>query len=545
MTWPRVAALALALALLNFALTFENVWPTLWIVPHAALSVELAALVLLLALAVQRWGPPSRRAMAFLAALFVALALARYAEVTTEALYGRPINLYYDAPYIPHVVAMFAAAAPLPVVLAAGAGALALLAALYLLFRAALVPLAAALQVSAPRKILSVLSIAAIASYLLGASGFATPLAKTYAQQAMLLRDALTGSATPALGPPPNLRFDLGRLEGADVLIVFIESYGATTFDMPAYRDAIEASRATLASAIAASGRSVVSTLVESPTFGGGSWLAHASLLSATEVRDGPRYNLLMTQRRDTLVQTFARHGYRTIALMPGLRQAWPEGAFYGFDDIYSAARLDYRGPAFGWWRIPDQYALAKLARLELNAESRAPLFVFFPTISSHAPFRPTPPYVADWDKMLSAQPYAREVAQRALAERAEWTNLGPAYAEAIGYTLTSLAGFLAHRAHEDSVMVVLGDHQPPAGVSGPEASWYVPVHIITGKPPIVDALLAQGFVSGLAPRQPAPRRMHELATQLLSAFSISKHENEGTNAVRLPPRGVAPALSH
>ena len=48
--FPRGSGLALAAALLvlNAALTFRNVWPTLWILPRAELSIELAVLLLAL-----------------------------------------------------------------------------------------------------------------------------------------------------------------------------------------------------------------------------------------------------------------------------------------------------------------------------------------------------------------------------------------------------------------------------------------------------------------------------------------------------------------
>jgi hypothetical protein len=31
-----------------------------------------------------------------------------------------------------------------------------------------------------------------------------------------------------------------------------------------------------------------------------------------------------MASDRDTLVTNFSRRGYHTVALMPGMRQAWP-----------------------------------------------------------------------------------------------------------------------------------------------------------------------------------------------------------------------------
>jgi hypothetical protein len=47
-------------------------------------------------------------------------------------------------------------------------------------------------------------------------------------------------------------------------------------------------------------------------------------------------------------------------------------------------------------------------------------------------------------------------------------------------------------------VLVLLGDHQPAASVTGPDARWDVPVHVITSRGDIIAALLDEGFVSGV-----------------------------------------------
>ena len=134
----------------------------------------------------------------------------------------------------------------------------------------------------------------------------------------------------------------------------------------------------------------MVSAYVESPTFGGNSWLAHISLLSGFGIRDEDANVLPMAQKRDTLVTAFARRGYRTVAMMSGLQQSWPEGVFYGFDVIYDGERLRYRGPPFGWWTIPDQFAAARMDAAEVapvDRPARAPVFVFFPTTGTHTLF--------------------------------------------------------------------------------------------------------------------------------------------------------------
>ncbi len=68
--------------------------------------------------------------------------------------------------------------------------------------------------------------------------------------------------------------------------------------------------------------------------------------MTGVEARDEGANAALMSQSRDTLVSTFARGGYRTVALMPGLGYAWPEGAFYGFDAIYDTEAMAYTGRA-------------------------------------------------------------------------------------------------------------------------------------------------------------------------------------------------------
>src|SRR5262249_35252529 len=180
-----------------------------------------------------------------------------------------------------------------------------------------------------------------------------------YARQLRLVGGAMSASMT--LPPSPPLDSDLSLTRGADVFLIFIEAYGAVAYERPDIAPRLVAPRADLDAAIRETGRSVVSTFVDSPTFGGSSWLAHISLMTGIEVRDPETNARLMTEKRQTIVTTVAQHGLRTIALMPGLRQRWPEGAFYDFDETIGAARLDYSGPEFVWFAIPDQLTLATL----------------------------------------------------------------------------------------------------------------------------------------------------------------------------------------
>lgn len=524
----RWIMLAAALALLNATLTFVNVWPTPGVRLTADLSIEAALCVLGIVVA-RRWlGAPTRVALRWLGAVMSILVVGRYADVTARSLYGRDINLYWDLRLMPDVGAMLAFVADPWMVVATIAGVVLLPLFVYVPIRWALGRVSSAAGDLRARRALGALAAAALVLYVAqgldwprpAAPRFAEAVTPVYVRQAGQLAYEMSGAGVRALAPQPPIHSNLGQVRGADVFLIFIESYGAISWDQPAFRDALAASRARLAADISDTGRGVASALVESPTFGGESWLAHISLLSGTEVRDQNTNVRLMGQQRDTLVTAFSRQGYRTVAVMPGLQHAWPEGRFYGFDDVYDTSRLGYQGPPFGWWDITDQFALARMDALAIEPRSRPPAFVFFPTISTHTPFTPTPPYQPDWARVLTTAPYDADVLDRAWSQPPDWLNLGPGYVQALEYFNASLGGYLRLRADRDFVVILVGDHQPPALVSGETASWNVPVHVIASRPHLLDRLKQQGFHEGLDPQQGAIAKMHTLLPILLDAFA-------------------------
>ncbi len=438
--WRLAAGALVALALLNSSLTFENVWPTPKIRGASAISIELTVSVLLLAIA-HRWaGTLARRV---LPALWVILVVGHYLDVTAPGLYGREFNVYWDSQHLGNVAAMLSSAAPTWLILLAAVSLIAVFVTLFVIARIALGWLASAMEWPVARRALgagaTLLLVIFAAQQLFAPSAavvsFADAVTPAYARQVrFVLAMVGPGAVAPELGPTPDLNNSLARLEGADVLLLFVESYGAITYETPAIADGLVESRADLAAAVAETDREVVTAYVESPTFGGGSWLAHLSLISGVEVRDQYAYTALMASSRETMVTNFARRGYRTVALLPGMRQAWPEGAFYHYDQIYGRDLLDYRGPEFGWWSIPDQYALAKIDALERNRLTRKPVFIVFPTSTTHAPFGPVAPYQPDWSRMLASDAFAKADVERSLAATPDLANLRPSYTHAMSY---------------------------------------------------------------------------------------------------------------
>jgi len=379
-----------------------------------------------------------------------------------------------------------------------------------------------------PRLYLASLATTVLALYAAGMSThritserwFSIPVGWTYARQIAFVHDALIGKIiTNEPATNPQLSSDLARLNSRDIYLIFLESYGATVFADSAHAQRLIPSFNNLEKSAGEHGWQAVSAFYQTPTFGGASWLSHSTLMTGAWVTEQNQYQLLLTGNRRTLVQYFKEARYRTVALMPGLRMAWPEGEFYGYDKIWNADSLDYEGPSFGWWKIPDQYSLARFYNEEATTNDRRPLFGFFATITSHMPFTPTPPYQHDWTRLLSSTPYDEDITLLTDNSPLDWNNLGPAYAKAIAYDLHLLSDFLAITAHQGPLIIALGDHQPPSIVAGADAPWIVPIHIFAQETELLEPFASSGFQKGLYPNGPAVGRLDQLHGLILQAL--------------------------
>ena len=564
-----LASVALALGVLNLLLAHGNAWPTLWPAAEWRLALELAPAVGLIA----AWGVLSGRvprrlqvALAVLGTLWVVL---HYIDVTVPAVLGRHINVYWDAPHLGAVVRMGGRDGLSPQVLLGLLGGLLGLALLYVLVCRCVALLARGAEQRAGRTLMLTFAGATLALWLShgligrpAAHTFAPTVTGMLAEQYRLLSTALSRTAgAERLGPGPAFTGTLAGLHGADVLIVFAEAYGAVTLDRPEIARALDSHRNKLADAITASGRQVVSARLVSPTFGGASWLAHASLLSGLDMRDPSDYQLLLTTERPTLVRHFAANGYRTVGWLPGIQLPWPEGAFYGFERYADAARIGYTSRPFGFWRIPDQASMALIHAQEFGGDflgtgdasaapstgkaptnagdsgttdsaspprprttipagaARQPRLIVFPTVTTHAPFRALPPYRDDWTSLLGAEAFTADEVDAAEAEPTSWSNPLPAYLASMRYQFDWLTDYLTRHAPANLVTIVIGDHQPIGSVSGPDQPWDVPVHVIASNPALLERFESAGFVAGLRPPSAPLGPTHALTPILIDAF--------------------------
>jgi hypothetical protein len=209
---------------------------------------------------------------------------------------------------------------------------------------------------------------------------------------------------------------------------------------------------------------------------------------------------------------------------MPNTTAPWPESAFFGYDQVYDYAHLGYRGPAFSWATMPDQYALSALQRLE-RARPHPPLMAEIALVSSHAPWSPTPS-VVDWARVGDGSIFdsmaARRYPPEAILTRPA-ARVRADYARAAAYSLDTLISYVEKYGGKNLVLVVLGDHEPAPVVTGPNATHDVPVSIVTRDPAVLARIAGWQWQSGLDPDPKAPVwRMDDFRDRFLVAFGSS-----------------------
>ena len=327
-----------------------------------------------------------------------------------------------------------------------------------------------------------------------------------------IMQNAHAGTPSPAR---------LQGLAGRDVLLMFVESYGRTALDNPRYAAATRAALTELQRAVDSTGLAARSGWLDSPIQGGQSWLAHATLLAGLTIDNQFRYRTLLASRHDSLIQDFDEAGWDTVSVMPAITMLWPEGTVLGFDRIYNAAALGYRGLPFNWVTMPDQYTLEQLYRRELAPADRPPLFAKVALISSHAPWTPIPPLL-DWETLGDGRvfdPHARAGDPPAVVWR-DRERVREQFGKSIDYVLRALAGFTGTRLGGERLMIVVGDHQPAPLVTGPDAGLQVPVHII-GPGAVLARLDDWHWTAGTTPAPDAPVwPMAAFRDRLLDAFA-------------------------
>ena len=158
-----------------------------------------------------------------------------------------------------------------------------------------------------------------------------------------------------------------------------------------------------------------------------------------------------------------------------------------------------------------------------VKATTDEPLMFFTITQNSHYPWKPHPELVDDWRMLNQSAPEDEPVDPDTIPLDEMRTN----HLNAIEYQLRMLTQFILDVGDENSIFVLIGDHQPPA-VSRRADGWSTPMHIISRDAAFVEAFSQYGFIPGLSVTDLEPALRHEgfysmFMRELLSRYGASK----------------------
>jgi Sulfatase len=332
---------------------------------------------------------------------------------------------------------------------------------------------------------------------------------------------------------------DLRKLRGTNVLLFVVESYGATLLTTPYYEEGVNKLYQSLSSSFDTGGYHYASTLLDSPTYGGNSWLAHTTLL--TGIRTPNQADFLYVTRAEPkgLVHFFREAGYYTISAEPGTTRPGDGPDLFKFDSRIINKTFGYAGPRYSWAPMPDQLVIDYVHR-EAITKRQEPLFIKYALVSSHGPWNMQPPVLDDWSAIGDGAIYNNV---ENLEYPTSWTNLGEAqgpYLHSIEYTLEVIRRYLDEFVKDDSLIIILGDHQPTGQLTKQSKDMRVPVHIVSRNQGFVDKFIKRGYVPGIRPDIERPARaMDTFAMNFLQDFSSPKPKPEAAQSNALPPQAV------
>lgn len=318
--------------------------------------------------------------------------------------------------------------------------------------------------------------------------------------------------------PAANL---FSKLKGKDVLVVFIESYGRIVLDKPEFAEHIRPLLQQGNADLAAHGIGARSAYLTSSTLGGLSWLAHGTAMSGLWIDSQVRYDSLIMSQRPSLNRLFKNAGWRTVAVMPAITMAWPEGDYFGYSHIYAANNLGYKGLPFNWVTMPDQYTLAAFQALE-RKPGHGPVMTEMALISSHAPWTPIPSLV-DWNAVGDGTIFNAQATSGDSPE-VVWQDahrIRIQFRQSIEYALANLVSYAATYGDDNLVILAFGDHQPAPLVTGATDNRDVIVHLIARDPKVLEEVVGWQWTEGMLPAANAPVwRMDEVRARLIETFS-------------------------
>ena len=263
--------------------------------------------------------------------------------------------------------------------------------------------------------------------------------------------------------------------ERPDVYFLCIESYGQILTANKELASQFHPMVHRFDSSLQAKGWYGASSYSLSPVAGGSSWIAFTSALSGIALDNHMDFKELISVDFNVphMTNFFNHFEYETFRLKTfASTQASTEEAYkiqndyFKFDHWLKFKDFNYKGYVYNFFGgIPDQYALEYFHENHV-APLNKPQFTFFITMNTHGPWFLPPPITDHWSELneIKSNPDPRAPADARIGIKYE--DLLPGrfedrYLDAMEYELKILQKFIFEKINENSVVILLGDHQP------------------------------------------------------------------------------------
>ena len=316
--------------------------------------------------------------------------------------------------------------------------------------------------------------------------------------------------------------YDLSRLSNTNVIVIFIESYGAVLVENPDLLNPYKKFYSEMQTLLEKKSFSMVSGYSEAPD---GSWNSRLSFSTGTNITHRYIANLAMVSNLTTLNQKFSQLNHTTLSFMPGVTEPvlYIE-TFFDFQNRIRFWNLDWpKDKSFvGWPVIPDQYALEWLGR-KPTLKNITPFYAEIVLSSSHSPFGRVPSYITDGTFNLEDYHSRIQGKKDSLSIFSYLESSPEKYMISIEYSLRSSFDFILKYLDKEDLIILIGDHQPPVLRTD---SFLVPVHIISGNRSLLSPFKKLGFQKELFSLEVKRNISHEDFAQFILE-SYSSHQRE------------------
>ncbi|MCF7928416.1 MAG: hypothetical protein K9L68_05550 [Spirochaetales bacterium] len=319
-------------------------------------------------------------------------------------------------------------------------------------------------------------------------------------------------------------------LDGRDIHLFIIESYGRTLFSREDHYRLISERYAEIENQLTEAGYFSVSGFIEAPTTGGRSWFSDATLLTGVWIDSQHTYDQILHSGRKNLTHELGEAGYHRVMAAPGTDKAdetWRN--FYRFDSYLFREAYDYSGPTYSFGDMPDQYFLFATDQKLAEIPAGRPCFIMYMMVSSHTPFHIVPGYVEDWGELSDGSIFHSVESSYFDNGWLSGDEYPEGYTASIDYSLTTISDYLVNFIRDDSLIIIVGDHQPRFPVRERNSGQGVPIHLVSKKSELLLPFIEAGFSAGFEPDlSPPAQRMDEFIRFFLDVIRASGKQESG-----------------